>query len=97
VDPESRPITFIVGNSASHQLLQGVAVLLVAKDAKPVTLGWTDQYGRIPVLRDELMRGVAGAVLFCKERFFCGAFRLDEPEFFDADERLIHLAPFAVP
>lgn len=89
-------VTFSVGSSATSQQQEGVSVLLVAKDGHLIALGQTDITGRLSVVKDRLLQQGGPAILFCKERFFCGALRLDDQEFFDYDFHLIHLAPFTV-
>lgn len=82
---------FIVLGSGP-QVLEGVEVSLVSKDGLR-SLGRTNGVGRISVERKILQEPGALAVLFCSEWYFCGAFRLDDPEFFEYEERLIALAP----
>lgn len=90
-------MTFSVGSAATSQHIEGVAVLLLKSQGQLVTLGQTDRAGRLSIHKSSLREDGGVVVLFCKERFFCGAFRLDDPEFFEYDYRLINLAPFAVP
>jgi len=93
----SETITFSVASSASDKKLDGVLLLLTGSDGKLVELGHTDGNGRLAVSKDQLRQSGSAAILFCRERFFCGAFRLDDPKFLEADYRIIDLAPFAVP
>jgi hypothetical protein len=88
-------VTFAVGSSATSEMLRGVEVL-VAAGSELVPLGRTNVLGQLTIRKEELRLGGSSVVLFCREHFFCGALRLDEPDFFKFDRHLIHLAPFAV-
>jgi hypothetical protein len=91
---DSTTMTFFVGASPTAEYLQGVGVLLVGRDGKIHRLGETDLGGNFSVAKGRLREGVV--VLFCKERYFCGAFRLSGEGFLEHDEWLIHLAPIAL-
>lgn len=93
----STSVVFEVGNASSSQVLADVTALLAGSDEKLITLGHTDATGRLSVRKETLGKRNNVAILFCKERFFCGAFRLDDPEFSKYDYHLIELAPFVVP
>ena len=87
---------FIVAESGpGGQVLEDVEVTLLRR-AGFKSLGRTNGVGWIAVKRALLEEDGALAVLFCSEWHFCGAFRLDDREFFKYDERFITLAPFAV-
>ena len=88
-------ITFFVGSSSTSQNLAGVSVFQVTRSGELIRLGETNLGGRFSYSKEELKRG-GQVILFCKERYFCGALRLDEPGVFEYDRQLIHLAPFAL-
>ena len=88
-------VTFVVGHSSTFEMLDNVEVLL-AVGSTLIPLGRTSPLGQLTIRKDKLRQDNSGVVLFCKEHFFCGALRLDEPNFFKFDRHLIHLAPFAV-
>jgi len=90
-------MTFWVGSSSTNHMLEDVTVLVARKDGRLEAVGRTDASGRFTVPKASLREDGSTVVLFCKERFFCGAFRLDDPKFLEADYRLIHLAPFSIP
>jgi len=87
---------FVVGTT-NRGLESGVDVILVSRKGKLVHLGRTDQSGEFSVRKETLRGGVV--VLFCKqEQYFCGAFRVDDPDFnppgfLEYDEHFIELAP----
>ena len=76
-------------------MIPGARVILIAEDGQ-LLLGRTDGFGSISVPRAVLEGEGSLAILFCKEEFFCGAFSLQAPEFFQYSEHYIGLAPFAV-
>lgn len=95
-DPGRRPtprMDFVVADASPRgQVLGGVRVVLLRRGGLKF-LGRTSLVGDVSVKRGLLQEEGAVAVLFCKKGYFCGAFRLDDPEFFDYDERFITLEP----
>lgn len=95
-DHDLRPtprMDFIVADASPRgQVLGGVRVVLLRRGGFKF-LGRTSLVGVVSVKRRLLQEEGAVAVLFCKKGYFCGAFRLDDPEFFDYDERFITLEP----
>jgi len=90
-------ITFSVGACGTSRQLEGVEVLLVRKDGQLENLGQTDIAGHLTVKKGVIAPKGSAVVLFCKEKYFCGALRLDEADLLAARLRLIHLAQFALP
>jgi len=76
--------------------LSGVQVEAVLRGGEIVKLGATNESGRVRVSKNELREQEAIVLLICKEYYFCGALRLDQEDFFEYDERSIHLAPFGI-
>ena len=89
-------ITFSVTSASTDKSLPAVNVVLVSKDRGIVQIGQTDDLGQVSLDREVLSKSENLALLFCKDHFFCGAFRLDSPSFLQADRRLIDLAPFSI-
>lgn len=94
---EGAQICFHVADGSTLKQLEGVEILLVSSEGlRPI--GVTPRHGVVCVPKHELQREHHGALLFCREGFFCGAFRLDKAvagrEFLEFDERFIVLAPF---
>ena len=85
-------ITFLVGSSSDNKPLPGVEVILLASDKR--ILGRTDYLGSFVVKTSAIRQSNAHAVLFCTDRFFCGAIPV-EPDLFEYSEKYIELAPFA--
>ena len=90
-------ICLLVAGGENLQQLEDVEVSAVS----PVgigQLGITGGDGSICVSKDLLRQRQIYAILFCKEGYFCGAYRLDRPlggrNFLDFDEQFIVLAPF---
>lgn len=79
-EPEGRP-------------LEGVDAFLEGSEEQ--YLGKTDAFGRISIETALLRAGQAHAVLFCRERYFCGAMRITR-ELNGYAEKYIVLARFAV-
>ena len=90
-------VIFSVGRTYPSRQLEGVDVIVVRKDVRLETLGQTDSAGHFSVSKRLLSEENSVVVLFCQERYFCGAFRLSELDLPAAKLRLIHLAPLAVP
>lgn len=82
-------------SSADLPMLRGVKVYLMTGAGESL-IGETDALGAIAIDRHRLQDGGSLAVLFCKEGFFCGAYRVKQDEFLEYDEHFIALAPFAV-
>lgn len=89
-------ITFIVGSSATHQLLRNARLVLIGSEKGPRNLGATDERGRVAIEKAVLRDEPQGAVLLCLEGFFCGAFQISDLDVDTYDEKLIHLAPVAM-
>ena len=89
---ESTSFGFIVGDSRSGAALPGVRVAVVSQHDAITDVGTTDAYGYLAVPMSRLRTNEARAVLFCRPGYFCGAFRLDEADFFSYRERYIDLA-----
>lgn len=96
LEPHATMTFFVASAGREHQMLRGVEVLGLKLEGAPIRFGVTDQFGSLAVRKSDLQESASGAVLFCREGFFCGAFRLDEARFFAYDEKYIQLAPFAV-
>jgi hypothetical protein len=93
---DSNEIRFLVADVSKPQMLPSVDVTLVGPKGVR-QLGETDNQGTVLISRSVLREaGTKAVVVFCLEWFYCGAFRLDEPAFFDYEERYIALAPYQV-
>ena len=77
-------------------VLEGVSVELVRSNGSRELLCATDDSGGCDVDRARLRDAGDGFLLFCKERYFCGALKLGTPGFLDKEGHLIVLAPYAI-
>jgi hypothetical protein len=89
-------VTFAVGRCDTLKMLEGVDVLAVRRDGRIDRLGRTDTNGHLTVKRAVISEATTVTILFCGEKFFCGAFTQNDTDFSAAGKLLIHLAPFAV-
>jgi hypothetical protein len=94
ITPKSPTLTLFVGSSQNHQLLPGVEVILVSSEGQNV-MGKTDRSGSLSIDPKLLLKPGAAALLFCSERFFCGAIRIDS-DLLEYSEKYIELAPFSM-
>jgi hypothetical protein len=76
-------------------MLPGVEVLMLTRRGE-VPLGSTNAMGSLRVARSQLLEAKPLAVLFCRERFFCGAWKPTEQDLRGYDDLYIELASFAV-
>lgn len=87
-------VFFVVGSGSTGEALSSASVSLIGHNGIRL-LGRTDETGKFRVDINKLRGGDKWALLFCTKNFFCGAIRLDDPEFFRYRERLIVLAPYS--
>ncbi|MCI0411132.1 MAG: hypothetical protein L0191_21630 [Acidobacteria bacterium] len=92
----SQRIVFRVGSDATSQMLGNVDVLLVGRNSRLMKVGSTNELGMVTLEKRMLLNVRDGAVLFCKEFHFCGAFIIKDLDLVRFDEALINLAPFAL-
>lgn len=92
----SEPTYRVAVAMSGGENLPGAEVLLVRRSGIE-SLGYTDGLGGLKVQRDVLEAPDALALLICHEGFFCGGWRMDEPDPLPGDEVFIALAPFAIP
>lgn len=102
VEPSAAPVSeicFHAAHGSTFRQLEGVEVLLVTSQGTR-SLGVTSSHRMLCVPKGELRGDDARAILFCREGFFCGAFRLDENvggrDLLSFSERVIVLAPFVI-
>ena len=92
---ERGTIDFIVADSSTSLPVPGVAGFL-ATPSGLLGIGQTDSNGRITIQKEQIVASEAFLVLFCAEDYFCGAVRIADERLLEYDQRLIHLARFAL-
>ena len=88
------PLRFIVGYAATGERLRSVEVVVVGSNGREV-LGTTGLSGELNVSRSALSSYHGGAILFCREWFYCGAFFVDT-DLLEYEERYIALTSYSV-
>jgi hypothetical protein len=94
---ESSEICLLVAGGDNRQQLDDVEVSAVSSIGNE-RLGFTGVDGSICLEKELLRERKVHAILFCKNGYFCGAYRLDRllggRDFLDFNEQFIVLAPF---
>ena len=89
-------LSLLVGDSRSdgEGMLEGVEVLLVDDQGNISSLGHTDVYGWLTLPKGAIAKG--RVLIFVKERYFDGAWRIDGRYLEDFNRLFIALAPFSL-
>ena len=93
---KSSKLTVVVGAAVSLQMLSGVHVSIIGPEKGVRRLGQTTELGRIELDKTLIREEPRGVIVLCHEGFFCGAIMAEDVIPDRVEERLIHLAPFAV-
>ncbi len=94
--PDGGTVIFNAASASDFFPVADVDVYLFSISRGLALLGTTGENGCLEVRRSVLRRQDAIAVVFCRDGFFCGAFRIKEDQIFLQDDVLILLAPFAI-
>lgn len=94
--PDSTDESFLlVVGTVESEALPGTEVVLYSAGGER-SMGTTDALGALAVSRSELAGAAGRVVVFCREGFFCGAWRPSTDEIRGLAEFYIQLAPYAV-
>jgi hypothetical protein len=90
--PSTSDLLVIVYRADTHEPISDVFATVISDSGQVIDVGKTDYYGHVYVSKKLIEDAVA--ILFCRERFFCGAFSMDRTNLMDYEEVIIHIAPF---